>query len=261
MFSTDSDRILHRKTGASAVLPAEAFLFSAVRVSIFDVFRYNTIMHILLFIVSVFIGTAIAESKTVPGYWSFEAGDCHQAELIIKKVSDTEMSYELDITSECFAGSRSDSIKYGGTAKHDSGKFKALITPVCEDQKKVCTIDFIFKKTDVELKFSGCTYCGDGGEVESSVSLKPSSKVSERPSFSCSGTLTLVEKIICFGGLGMEDQNLAAAYKAALLKPKTPNLVSEQKQWNRERDLCVSSDDIHDCLSKKYRERIKALKP
>jgi uncharacterized protein YecT (DUF1311 family) len=77
-------------------------------------------------------------------------------------------------------------------------------------------------------------------------------------SFDCGKAGTKVEKLICAdAGLSKLDEDLNAAYKAALQDEKQARAIREaQKQWMRVRNGCT--DDV--CVKRAYDERLLLLK-
>ena len=89
--------------------------------------------------------------------------------------------------------------------------------------------------------------------------------LSAAPSFNCSKASTVIEKAICVNPeLSDLDGKLAQLYseeKLHLAGAERDQLIADQKEWIKHRNINCSFGSVNDCLLGSYRIRMNELSP
>ena len=228
-------------------------------------------LGLILLLISFSAGTSVSAAEPVrTGLWDFSGADgCASASAVIKKIEASRSFVELDQSSACFGGSRSNSASFVGEARVDSTDSNKLHIDLNTDHSytktiepeagKVCEITLRHQRGELVLDFQNCLYADSGGQKITGSTLKAVSKYEARPSFKCGQKLSVIEQVICNNrSLGTQDVEVATLFQKVKANPSTR---TSQIAWLKSRDECLAAPTrISSCLSRSYDARIEALK-
>ena len=214
---------------------------------------------------------SIAQKTFAPSIWQDGTpGDCGGSQVLIKKVESTKLAVQIDVTTECFGGGRSNGFGYTGEAQIEMKNPRSAAYPLGEASSVVpskedspCVATLKLQNSKLKLDFKNCAYNGDGVALQS-VELKPLQKFSYKPSFRCASGLSVIEQTLCSNkSLAEKDVKMSALFqklKKAGNSSKTTEILKSQRQWLESRNSCLeASVQIERCLENLYDQRLKTL--